>query len=721
MKIKIKIKTLILALLLISLTFVWGIPTATLSIAYLLENKPDKATLFFERYASYPTVSKVKGGYLYADSLMSDFPKYSIFLTGWGGGDNTSPEDVEKVKNTLAGIMKEAPKSSETVYYIDSYRMLLDLAIDVGDAEMLKEWISFGQNSSEEEIVYIADIYNAFYLHVSRDREGAKKIIAEYEGSEFADANLDILSAEIELFDGNYEDAKRLYNEFNGGSNYWPRIGSVFGSMGYLDRSFWFDYIMDDFRGDNVITGTVTFEGKPMPFVEIYVQRADGGMHSRGESYIGITDENGEFETLGLRDGLYSIGIGLDSSLLSDKVLQRSNHQYTELAGNGGKVDFTFRKTFDVASPEPGQTVNGEEFTVSWEEVEGAAYYTVEPVITEEPYKKSGTSFRGPASDKNGNGKFTTNYAVFNVEMLRNQFIIRFGGDGTSIEPLTVLGAFLPGAEYPIVVNAYDNDNKLITSSISMRSYYDSIPSVTVEGKLTKGEEMILRRDYTGAIAHYENILNDNPDDVEALRYLVRIYGTGWKLEEGNLEKAYEYGKRYGNITGDNKMLINTLNIMSRDEIKENSEIIGLAFEQAKDDIDENEYYFLSRYYIALGNYEAAREMLEKAGSVTDTLVYLNMYFGDYAKAAENLQSKDYYLSRLASDKIINAVRALGENPPVAGDRQVFDDFLLKLIYGVHYEKGQSLYYETVKQIEDDNIKTILYEIYLDNQWYHSY
>lgn len=720
MKIKIKIKTLIFLLFLIFLTFTWGIPTTILSIANLLESKPDKAVLFYERYASYPTTSKIKGGYIYADSLLRGFPKYSIFLTGWGGGYNTSPEDVERAKNILEGIMKEVPKKSETVYYIDSYRMLLDMSIGVGDVETLKEWISFGQNSDDEEVVYISDIYNAFYFHVSRDGEAAKKIIDKYEDSELNDVNLDILRAEIELFDGSYEKAKQFYDEFKNGSSYWARRDSVFGSMGYFDRSFWFQEIMDDFRGENVITGTVTFEGKPMPFVEIYVQDADGAMHSRGESYIGITDENGEFETLGLKDGLYSIGIGVDSSLLSDKVLQRSN-KYTELSGNDVKLDFTFRKTFDVISPEPRLIVDGEEFTVSWEEVEDAAYYTVSPVVTDEPYKKSGTSFQSHASDKNGRDKFTTNYAVFNVEMLRSQFVMRFGGDGTYIEPLTVLGAFLPGAEYPIVVNAFDDDGNLITSSVPMRSYYDSIPSVIVEGKLTKGEEMILRRDYTGAIAYYENILNDNQDDVEALRYLMRIYGTGWKLEEGNLEKAYEYGKRYGNITGDNKMLINTLNIMSRDEIKENSEIIGLAFEQAKDDIDENEYYFLSRYYIALGNYEAAREMLEKAGSVTDTLVYLNMYFGDYAKAAENLQSKDYYLSRLASDKIINAVRALGENPPAAGDRQVFDDFLLKLIYGVHYEKGQSLYYETVKQIEDDNIKTILYEIYLDNQWYHSY
>ncbi|WP_312701775.1 hypothetical protein [Sedimentibacter sp.] len=720
MKIKIKVKTLILFSFLILLTFVWGIPTAILSIANLFGNNTDTAALFYEKYASYPTTSKVKGGYLYADSRLKGFPKFSIFLDGWGGGNNISPEEIEKVKNMLEDAVKKTPKSSEAVYYTDSYRMLLDLLIDVGDAEALKEWISFGQDSADEKIVYISDIYNAFYMHVKRDREAAKKIIAKYEGSELADVNFEILKAEIELFDGNYEKAKQLYSEVNNISNYWMRRESAFGSGGYLDRSFWFEYIMDDFRGDNVVTGTVTFEGKPMPFVEIYVQKADGSLHGGGESYIGITDENGEFETMGLRDGLYSIGIGIDSSVLSDKVLQRSN-QYTELAGNGGRVDFTFRKTFDIKLPEPGQIVDGEEFTVSWEEVEGAVYYTVDPVVTEEPYKKSGTSFRSPANDKNGNGRFTANYAVFDVSMLRNQFIMRFGGDGTSIEPLTVLGAFLPGAEYPIVVNAYDSDNNLITSSVSMRSYYENIPSVIVEGKLTKGEEMILKRDYAGAINYYEDILKNNPDDMEALKYLTRIYGTGWRLDMGNLEKAYKYGKRYGDITGDNKMLIKTFDIMSKDEIKENIEIVKMAVEQAEDDIWENKYYFLSRYYIVLGDYEAAREVLEKSDTIVDTLAYLNMYFGDYDKAAENLQSKSYYRSRLVSDKVVNAVRSLAENPPSSRDVKSFNDFLLKLIYGVPYEKGQSLYDETVKQIDNENIREILYEIYLENHWYDRY
>jgi len=75
-----------------------------------------------------------------------------------------------------------------------------------------------------------------------------------------------------------------------------------------------------------------------MPFVEIYVQEADSGFSSGGESYIGITDENGEFQTLGLKDGVYNIGIGVECSLLANKVLQRSTYQFIELNGDDKEI-----------------------------------------------------------------------------------------------------------------------------------------------------------------------------------------------------------------------------------------------------------------------------------------------------------------------------------------------------------------------------------------------
>ncbi len=336
-----KVKTLLLILVALTLTFVWGIPAAILGIADYLEDKgSNEAYLFFEKYAEYPTTSDIKGKFLYADSLVKSFNKYTIMLAGWGGSEDTTPENMEKAKKLLEEIMAEIPNNEdEKEYYIDSYKMLLDMAISMGDTEMLHKWISFGQENTDEKLMYTADIYNGFILHVNGDREGAKKIIEKYDKTDIADIKLDILKAEITLFDGDYDEAEKMFQKID--SNWNAREKCTFGSTGYYERSFWYDRIIKRFKGTNVVRGTVTYEGKPLPFVEIYVQEADGGLRSGGESYIGITDENGEFETLGLKNGIFDIGIGIEDSILTDKVLQRSEHRYLELDGDDVEINLS--------------------------------------------------------------------------------------------------------------------------------------------------------------------------------------------------------------------------------------------------------------------------------------------------------------------------------------------------------------------------------------------
>jgi tetratricopeptide (TPR) repeat protein len=723
MKIKIKIKTLIFAAFILIFTLIKGIPTATLLIAGALEAKgSEKASLFYEKYAYYPTTPKVKGKFLYADSLIKSFNKYSIFLTGWGGGENTSPEDIAKTKRILKEIMAEAPVTTgEKDYYLKSYKMLLDVAIASGDAEMLREWIAFGQKCEDEKIIYMADVYDGFLHHINGDREFAGSIIEKYEKTELKDIKTDILKAEVALFDGKFEEAEMMYKELY--KNNWGEFNRNFGSEGY-DRRYWFERTMEDFKGDNVITGTVTYEGKPMPFVEIYVQEATGAFSysTSGESYFAITDVNGEFRTLGLRDGLYSVGIGVDGSVLANKELQRSTHQYVELSGGDEEIHFEFRNTLSIYSPKPGDKISGEEFTVSWEMVEGAAYYTVEPVIFYEPFGERAVSLRIYAEDKNGEHRFTEAKAEFDINMFRNNPDITVRDEESGYPGAqAVLGIFLPGVEYPIVVNAFDENNNLITSSLPLRSYYDQIPSITVEGELTEGEKLIYYKNYPAAIEYYENVLKENPYDTDALRYLTRIYGIGWKEGEQNLDRAFELGRRYTEISGNRKLLTNTVDSMRISEIKENSAKVYSALKEAMKDPDFDNYYFLYNYYIAVEDYEEAREALRKYDRVSDGLVFLNIYFGDYMEAAENIKSKSFYRSRLSSNKVKDAITGLGVNPPKADELNVFNEFLLKLINGIPYEEGKVVYNETIRQVSNNNIKTILEEIYLERHWYTEY
>ena len=205
------------------------------------------------------------------------------------------------------------------------------------------------------------------------------------------------------------------------------------------------------------------------------------------------------------------------------------------------------------------------------------------------------------------------------------------------------------------------------------------------------------------------------------MRYLTRIYGIGWKEGEQNLDRAFELGRRYTEISGNRKLLTNTVDSMRISEIKENSAKVYSALKEAMKDPDFDNYYFLYNYYIAVEDYEEAREALRKYDRVSDGLVFLNIYFGDYMEAAENIKSKSFYRSRLSSNKVKDAITGLGVNPPKADELNVFNEFLLKLINGIPYEEGKVVYNETIRQVSNNNIKTILEEIYLERHWYTEY
>ncbi|HNZ82820.1 MAG TPA: hypothetical protein PLX37_03865, partial [Sedimentibacter sp.] len=79
---------------------------------------------------------------------------------------------------------------------------------------------------------------------------------------------------------------------------------------------------------------------------------------------------------------------------------------------------------------------------------------------------------------------------------------------------------------------------------------------------------------------------------------------------------------------------------------------------------------------------------------------------------------ESFYISRLSSNRVKGALEALDKNPPGGEELKIFNDFLLKLISsGIPYDEGKNVYNETVKQISNSNIKSILDEIFLERHW----
>lgn len=724
MKVKIKVKSLILISIITMIILVWGIPFASLQIAnYLNDKNNDKAEFFYQRYYQYPLVSNtIKGKYIYAESLIDGFSKFQITFSGWGGGSNTDPIKLEEAKKLLGGIVREENISKSKVEYMEkAYKRLLDIGISTNDVGMLKKWLDFKNPQETEKMAYTRDMYRAFLFHVNREEERALEIAEKYFQSDLRDSLLDVLLSEIYFFQGDYEKTGDFLEEANK-MNYWDRMEPIFASYRYLDRKYFLEYEKDILGNTNKIKGTVFFEDKPLPFVEIYVQEPHGGFRTGGGNYLGITDENGYFETVPIREGTVQLVLGLDGVALTDKVLQKTSVDYIELKGQDVNVDFVFRETLNILSPRPRTLVKKDIIEVSWEPVSGAYYYNVEPVIFSDPYNLKGNSSRGPIGDIKGHIKITGTRASFNIENLKENMVgLSFSGEEMLLAPSGVLGVFLPGIEYPIVVNAYDKEGNIITSSLPLRAYYDKIPSIIKDGDLSEGQKIILSKDYPKAIAYYKKVLEDKPSDKEALLYLSKIFAIGWKDGEKDYEKAISYAKRYEDSVSREDMLFKVIAYMDFKDIGDNKDLIKDVLNNIKT-YDDEYYYTLAQLNIVNKEYKKARDAYDRIGDyIPVDLVYLNLYLKDYNKAVENVKSDKFYYSLLSTSKTTDAILNLEINGLGEEDKKVFDDFLIKLLDREAYKQKDELYKKATSKIENKSAITIINQIYKDNGWLDRY
>jgi len=291
-------------------------------------------------------------------------------------------------------------------------------------------------------------------------------------------------------------------------------------------------------------------------------------------------------------------------------------------------------------------------------------------------------------------------------------------GNDRILGPGAILGMFLPGVEYPITVNAYTKDNGLITSSLPMRTYYDSLPSVIMPGELSEGQRLVAGMKYPEAIQHYEDILLEDPENVEAITSLAKLYGLGWKLGEKNLERAFILSDSIIDSRLKSDIMRIILQDMTSEELLQNEKIVLEVIESLDNLKNDDSKYIEFRLHRAKKDWKAARAALEKLESyVPDTLVFLDIYFEDYDKALERLRDKRFYPSRLQGSIFTDAVAGLKENPPSSSDLSIFREFVERLIGDGAYENSGAIYTSTTGRLRDKNLRTIIDEIYNQRHW----
>lgn len=553
-----KVKNIILMVVGIMLVIFIIIPSINLIFAHNLRySKPDISEKLFEVNSRYPSsFGKDESLYNLSEIKMDGFGRYNIFMQARIGNSLIDKDDITQVIENYEKILSNHPRSS---YYELSYQGILDSYIYLGDSKNLTKWIKWGSSKDNEDINKISSLYKSYNHFVNREYDLADKILGDYSlGDEELDYIYYFLKGHIEFMKENFDKALEYYGnaeEVQSGNE-----RSFFGNYPPIMRKDWLEGLGFN-EGEHKISGRVTVDGVGIPFIEIYLQNPRDPHSSRGGNFVAITDKNGYFETIKIKDRGYEIGIGIGTPVIFDNVYKEKEIRRIDLRGDM-EFNFEFTQPMKIISPGLDEEPKDGKFTVEWEAIREADYYTIHSIGYKDLESNFGTNIRFPIYDENGEEEIRNTKAIFDIEDLNNYGSgIMYTGeeDGTKEAKLTpqgVLGYFGPGSNMTIFVNAYDKEGNLLNSSLPIISYSDDLPSIKVPGEdFSEGEKLILDRKYEESIDYYEEVLMEDENNTEALKYLYRLYYYNYYQDEDKQEIGIDYGIRFYEIVGKDKFL----------------------------------------------------------------------------------------------------------------------------------------------------------------------
>lgn len=718
MKIKLKVKDLLLVLLFGLFIYFIAMPYGTIKIAKHLDNKgSDKAKVFYQSFISKSLIwNNSEALYEYGSNLIGPYGKFELMMAGWGGESGSSLEDMEKGIEVLKEILEKENKNEKDMKYtILAYEKLMDTFIELQSPEELTYWIGWGKRENNGEINYISDLYQAFYYFVNKRYHLAENQLDKYdENSKYIDEKYYYMKAELALQKGDMESFKKFYQKGENFMGVYRASKSIFEYRGYDFRDYY-----TNAKGDLKIKGKVSFNGKPMPFVQVYLQEKGQGYRASGHHVVAITDINGEYETLGFKANKYEIGIGLNQNILYDKVYQNPNKRFIDL-NKDMEFDFSFVSPFKTISPKPKQLLEEDEFTVEWEPVKDAEYYKVHMVSFTDPLNKSGGNITFPIEDENNNIELKGTKALFDLEKLKEApGGLSWSGEDMVVSPNGILGGFVPGLDYPIVVNAYDKYGKLLNSTAALRTYYEDFPSIIIGGELTEGEKLIKKKEYEKAIEHYTNILEEDSNNKEALLYLSRIYMVSYKKDKADYNKAMDYAIRYDDLNQDNGLKSQVIEFMDNNSRRKYRDLILKVYEAVSDENkDESFYYGLGKYYLSLRDYNLAKESFENIEIDRPIyIMYIDLYFGEIDKALNFVNSEELDIFNMDKKELIRTLEGI-DIETTKDDYRILKDVIEKVLSeDISPEEGNNIYLEANSKIKNPYIKSLLKQIKEENYW----
>lgn len=714
-KIKMKVKTLIL-ISLGALFFLFGvIPFANLELAnYLSSKKPEIAKKLYDNYIKYPTsLRKDEALYMQAENIMGGFGRYNIMMGMRTGSTKLDYNTINKVIDNYKEIIDDYPESN---YYTLAYKGILDCYIYLGDSDNLAKWIGLGKNDDNREISILYNGYNHF---ANREYNKAEDILKSFTlGNTDMDYMYYFLKGHIEFMREDFDKALEYYEKASDIG--WKPRKSFFGSFFPDGRKAWLKDL-DFHKGENRIKGRVTVDGVGIPFVEVYLQKTNQGYSAGGIDFIAITDKDGYYETIGVKDGKYDLGIGIGTGILFEKAYLDKGVYNIEIPFYED-FDFKFKAPIKVISPKPNEIIRSNKFEVEWEQLEEADYYTVESVEI-----NGGAVMIVAIRDENKETKIKGNKGVFDIGIIKNSPTGYSIDEDDVVSPEAITGYLYEEKTTPIIVNAYDKDDNMVGSSVPLSSYYENVPSIKIEGQLTEGEKLIVKKEYKQAVDYYEKLLFEDRDNIEALSYLSKLCIFGWGKGTIDVHKAIDYGIRVYDITGNADVILRVLGQMTSNSYRENKEVARELFDMIPNEYrDVYFYWYRGEYYRALGEFEKARENLVLADNINNPeIVYMDIYLGEYERAIDFIKNKDIKFYFMSKSNLIKGIEGLEKLDKNHKEYLLFKEYLSRIlkreIQSVDmeniYEERKEDFKKVYSKIKNPSIKIILNEIKADYHW----
>lgn len=402
---------------------------------------------------------------------------------------------------------------------------------------------------ARENMLYIGKNHSSFStagseeteLSVEAMEQQAEQFLRDYPDHPNASLARSRL-ANIYMLDKRWEEAERLYKEL--------MRSDTLHTFEYRDQVKLLESRVPKQGEKPMLSGTVMRGQQPLEGAVVVLRKTDANSwHSppRPDNYpMVMTDKNGEFRFYQVPEQTYDIEIGAPLRELESYTYAETSPDSIVLKhGQAVKgIVVQLNPNLSILEPQGPVTVDGDAITMRWEAYPGAAYYVVQWM---EPHQSRTGQSRGAATHVLP-GKHAGTEATYRLSELRE--IGAAGGgmnwspdEGVWIYPSYLLGIGYPGAQYMWSVDAYDDQDRKISSS---RPYtivnQRELPLIRIpDGPLSDGDQYVLQADYESAKRAY----SEEAGNRHALRVLARMemFGTT-KDASGDQKKALYYLKK---------------------------------------------------------------------------------------------------------------------------------------------------------------------------------